>query len=207
MEFGQTQPAGSRRVAGLAGVVLFHALLIWGLVSGLARKAIEILPAPIETKIIEEVKPPDEPPPPPPPTLDVPPPPFVPPPEVNIAQPPPRTNTIVAQSSVPTPPPQPVPVVKAPPSVSLKVDGKRCRAPEYPAVSSRLGEQGSVVLQLLVGPDGRVKDSKLVTSSGYPRLDEAARKGLSLCRFDPAMDEGQPTSAWGTIKYTFRPED
>ncbi|MGH8444816.1 MAG: energy transducer TonB, partial [Solimonas sp.] len=63
MEFGQ-KPNSSRRLAGLVGVVIFHALLIWGLVSGLARKAIELLPPPIETKIIEEVKPPDEPPPP-----------------------------------------------------------------------------------------------------------------------------------------------
>ncbi|WP_028081798.1 energy transducer TonB [Solimonas soli] len=200
MEFGQ-KPNQSRRLVGLAGVVIFHALLIWALVSGLARKAIEVLPAPIETKIIEEIKPPDEPPPPPPPTLDVPPPPFVPPPEINIATPPPQ-HAITVQSTQPTPPPQPVPAVKAPPSVSLKIDGKRCRAPEYPSVSQRLNEAGSVVLQLLVGTDGRVKDAKIVTSSGYPRLDEAARKGLSLCKFDAPSEP-----AWGTIKYTFRPED
>ncbi|WP_020651014.1 energy transducer TonB [Solimonas variicoloris] len=207
MEFGNTQGAGNRRLIGIGGVVVFHALLIWALVSGLARKAIEILPAPIETRIIEEVRPPEDiPPPPPPPTLDIPPPPFVPPPEVNIATPPPRTNTIVAQSTVPTPPPAPAPVVKAPPSVALKIDSRRCRLPEYPAVSQRLGEAGSVVLQLLVGTNGRVTDSKIVTTSGYPRLDEAARKALSLCKFDPAVVEGVPTAAWGTLKYTFKPE-
>ncbi|WP_028080662.1 energy transducer TonB [Solimonas soli] len=206
MQLGQAQPDNGRRMAGIVGVVFFHALLVWGLVSGLARKAIELLPPPIETRIIEEVKPPDEPPPPPPPTLDVPPPPFVPPPEINISTPPPQ-HAITVQSTEPAPQPQPAPAVKPPPSVALKVDGKRCRAPEYPSVSQRLGEAGSVVLQLLVGPDGRVKDSKIATSSGYPRLDEAARKGLSLCRFDPAIDAGEPVQAWGTIKYTFRPED
>jgi protein TonB len=45
------------------------------------------------------------------------------------------------------------------------------------------------------------------SSSGYPRLDEAARKALSLCKFDPAIVDGVPTPAWGVIKYTFKPED
>lgn len=196
MQFGQAQPDKNRRLIGIGGVVVFHALLVWGLVSGLARKAIEILPAPIETKIIEEIRPPEETPPPPPPTLEIPPPPFVPPPEISIATPPPKT-AITVQSKVAAPPKA---EPKKPPMVALRVDGRRCRPPEYPSVSQRLGEQGSVVLQLLVGTDGRVQDAKVAKSSGFPRLDEAARKGLSLCKFDPPS-----TASWGTIKYTFRP--
>ena len=204
MEFGQ-KPNQSRRMVGLIGVVVFHALLIWGLVSGLARKAIEILPAPIETKIIEEVKPPeDEPPPPPPPTLDVPPPPYVPPPEINIATPPPQ-HAITVQSTQPTPPPKPI--IKAPPSVSLRIDGKRCRAPEYPSVSNRLGEQGSVVLQLLVGPDGKVKDSKIVRSSGYPRLDEAALEATRASTCPPYIENGQAIRAAHTLPFNFTLDD
>ena len=197
MQLGQAQPDNNRRMIRLGGVVVFHALLIWALVSGLARKAIEVLPAPIETKIIEEVKPPDEPPPPPPPKLAEPPPPFVPPPEINISTPPPA-HAISAQNKVATPPPKAV-APAAPPSIALKIDGRRCREPDYPSVSQRLGEQGSVVLQLYVDPTGKVIDSKIATSSGYPRLDDAARKGLSLCKFDPPS-----TASWGTIKYTFR---
>jgi protein TonB len=196
MQLGQAQPENHRRMVGLGGVVVFHALLIWALVSGLARKAIEVLPAPIETKLIEEVKPPDEPPPPPPPNLDTIPPPFVPPVEINIATPAPA-HAISAQNKVATPPPKAAPA--PPPSVALRIDGRRCKEPDYPAVSQRLGEQGSVVLQLYVDPSGRVIDSKVATSSGYPRLDEAARKGLSLCKFDAPS-----TASWGTIKYTFR---
>ncbi len=58
------------------------------MVNGLARRVIEVLKPPIETKIIEEVKkPPPETPPPPPPKLQAPPPPFIPPPEINIQVP------------------------------------------------------------------------------------------------------------------------
>ncbi|NKF22338.1 energy transducer TonB [Solimonas marina] len=205
MEFGQ-KPNQSRRFFGIGAVIVFHVVLIWALVNGLARKAIELLPPPIETKIIKEVKPPDEPPPPPPPPkLDTPPPPFVPPPEINIATPPP-TNTITVQDKAPTPPPPKPAPPKAPPSFPLKVTGKGCRAPEYPPISQRLGEEGSVVLQLKVGVDGKVTDSRIQTSSGYNRLDEAARKALSLCQFQPAIVDGQKVPAWGALKYTFRAE-
>jgi protein TonB len=184
---------------GIGAVVIFHAALIWALAAGLAHKIISVLPPPIETKIIEEIKPPDElpPPPPPPPTMDVPPP-FVPPPEINIATPAPQ-HAITVQDKAPVAKP------KAPPTIALKVSGRGCRPPEYPAISNRLGEKGSVVLQMLVGPNGKVTDSKIQTSSGYPRLDEAARRALSLCKFEPAIVGGVPTSAWGVLKYTFRP--
>src|SRR3546814_18382994 len=104
MEVGQ-KPNQSRRLVGIGAGVAFHALVIWALAAGLAHKMISILPAPIETKIIEEIKPPDEPPPPPPPPeMDVPPTPFVPPPDINIApQPPPHANTV--DDKAPTPPP------------------------------------------------------------------------------------------------------
>jgi protein TonB len=189
---------------GLAGVVVFHILLVYGLVNGLGRKVIELLPPPIETKILDEVKneePP--PPPPPPPKLDIPPPPFIPPPEINIASPPPRANTITTTT---TPPPQ-----AAPPPVATGnskapvVLAKACKEPEYPAVSERLGEAGSVTLMMLVGVDGKVTDSKVQTSSGFERLDKAAQAALSRCKFQPGTVDGVPQPAWAPLKYTFRP--
>ena len=63
-------------------------VLGYALVNGLGHKIVEVIKAPIETKIIDEVKPPPPPPPenlPPPPKMALPPPSFVPPPEVQIA--------------------------------------------------------------------------------------------------------------------------
>ncbi|WP_299696113.1 energy transducer TonB [Hydrocarboniphaga sp.] len=184
-----------------------HVLLVWGLVNGLARKAIELLPAPIETKILDEVKTDEEPPPPPPPPqLDIPPPPFIPPPEINIASAPPPTNAITVTHTPPpvAAPPQPVAsgIHKAP-----LVKAKACREPDYPAVSERLGEIGTVQLQLLVGVDGKVTDSKVEKSSGFDRLDKAAIAGLSRCKFEPGTVDGKPEPAWAQIKYTFRKQD
>jgi protein TonB len=205
VEFGKRQDS-SRRLVGLIGVVVFHILLVWGLVNGLGRKVIELLPPPIETKILDEVKneePP--PPPPPPPKLDIPPPPFIPPPEINIATPPPRANTITTTTvapppNAPAPAPRPANNTKAP-----VVKAKACKEPDYPAVSERLGEAGSVTLMLLVGVDGKVTDSKIQTSSGFDRLDKAAQQALSRCKFEPGTVDGVPQPAWAPLKYTFRP--
>ncbi|MDB5971962.1 MAG: Gram-negative bacterial tonB protein [Hydrocarboniphaga sp.] len=202
MDFSN-KPQTSRRMYSIGAVVLFHMLLIYGLVNGLARKAIELLPPPIETKILDEVKT-DEPPPPPPPPpkLDIPPPPFIPPPEINIAAAP-RANTITTTTVAPPPAAAPAPrpsgVSKAP-----VVRAKACKEPDYPAVSERLGEAGTVTLQLLVGLDGKVTDSKIQASSGFERLDKAAVAGLSRCKFEPGTVDGVPTPAWAQIKYTFR---
>jgi len=202
------KPQGTRRATAIGAVVVFHILLLYALVSGLARKAIEVLPAPFETQILDEQRAEEEPPPPPPPPqLDIPPPPFIPPPEINIATPPPSSaNTITTQSVVATPAAPPPAPKAAPVSRPPVVKANACRQPEYPPVSERLGEAGSVVLQLLVGVDGKVTDSKVESSSGYERLDKAAQAALSRCKFEPGTVDGMPSPAWAQLKYTFRPQ-
>ena len=92
MNFAQQQADPRRRIVGFCAVLLFHVLLVYALVTGLAKKVVDVVRAPIETKVIEEVKKPPPPPEvvvPPPPKLEAPPPPFIPPPEIQIATPPP----------------------------------------------------------------------------------------------------------------------
>lgn len=207
MEFGQQEKPG-RRVMAVALVILLHVGVLYALVSGLARKAIEVLPSPIETKLLEELTVEEEPPPPPPPDFKEPPPPFIPPPEINIATPPPAATTAITTvtSKQPPPGPPPAPVAQGV-RVAPVVKAKNCREPEYPAVSERLGEKGTVLLALLVGPDGKVTDSRIEKSSGYERLDKAAQSALSRCKFTPGTVDGKVESAWAQIKYTFKPQD
>ena len=56
MNFSKQQADPRRHLAGIAFVVLFHAFIVWALVSGLAKKVVEVVRAPIETKVIEEIK-------------------------------------------------------------------------------------------------------------------------------------------------------
>jgi protein TonB len=110
----------------------------------------------------------------------------------------------VTQSTKPAPPP-PKAVVKKAPVIDPKF--RRRFQPDYPPTSRRLGEEGSVILQVLVGADGKVQEGKIKTSSGFSRLDEAALKhALRAWRFTPGTEDGAPVTVWHSVKVTFKIE-
>ena len=209
MSYVQPEDSG-RRVVGLVVVVLFHALLVYGLVNGLARKIVDVVRQPLETKIIEEAKPPpDKPPPPPPPRLAPPPPPFIPLPDVQVQLPSSmRQNTISAVTNVRPSAPAPVVRQQAAPvrTTAAVVNAKDCEKPEYPSASLRAEETGVVRLAFLIDVDGKVLESKVEKSTGYRRLDEAARTALGLCKFKPATADGKPEKSWARMEYEWKIE-
>ena len=178
MDFAQQQRDPTRHMVGFGAVVILHILIVWALVSGLARKVVEVVKGPIEVKVIEEVikKPP--PPPeviPPPPKVTAPPPPFIPPPEVNIATPPPApTITAVTQDAPPAPQ---APVIAkvaptAPPAPAVRAASIACgnyrevmQSIVYPREALQNGTEGEVVIEFTVGANGAVKDVVIKSSS------------------------------------------
>ena len=197
---------GGRKATIFGIIVAMHALLIYALLVSLNVIEVDRPPPIIKAEIIEEIQDKDEPPP-PPPTIETPPP-YVPPPEISIEVPmdaPKATGALVA---VDKPAPAPAPAktgVKKAPEIDPKF--KRRFQPDYPPTSRRLGEEGSVVLQVLVGADGAVKDGKVQTSSGFARLDEAALKhALRAWRFTPGTEDGVPVQTWHSVKVTFKIE-
>jgi len=198
--------SNTRRFTGLIITVVLHIILIYALIHGLARKIVEVVSAPLETKIIEEIKPPEDKPPPPPPKLTTPPPPFIPPPEVNIQMPMQQAPTI---SVAPSPtPPAPVAIAPPPPAPAevrtpAVVQAASCEKPEYPPAARRANETGTVRLQMLIDESGKVVESKVERSSGSRRLDEAARAALELCKFKAATVNGKPTRAWARLEYVW----
>jgi len=213
MDYAQRQRDPTKHMIGLMMVALLHALLIYALVTGLARRVVEVIKKPIETKIVEEAKPPPPPeaPPPPPPKLSTPPPPFIPPPEVQIAVAPPPAATISAVTSTPPPPvaaivPQPAPV-RVPVRTAAVIDAARnCAKPEYPPASARAEETGTVTVRFLIDESGKAVKSEVLRSSGHRRLDEAARAALSLCQFKPGTLDGKPVQSQADIQYVWKLE-
>ena len=209
MSYIQPHDSG-RRLMGIGIVVVLHILLVYGLINGLARKIVEVVSQPLETKIIEELKPPpDKPPPPPPPKLNTPPPPYIPPPEVSVQMPVAASQFAISAVTRDKPPPAPPPAAPAPRKITRSaaiVNASACEKPEYPPASLRAQEAGVVTLGFLIDVDGRVLESKVESSSSYRRLDEAARKALGLCKFQPAMIDGKPEKSWARIEYEWRIE-
>jgi protein TonB len=216
MDFTQDGKNPSNNVVGISVVVVLHVLIVYALLTGLARKVVEVIQQPVETKIIEEFKPPPPPPPdkpvPPPPKSVAPPPPFVPPPEVKVT-PPPQDNVIAAVTNV-KPPTNDLPTSVAQPSAageagpahtSAKIAGN-CEKPEYPRSSLRNEEEGMVTVKLTIGADGNVLDSAVEKSSGFKDLDRATVKAWSLCHFSPAMADGKAVQSSTRMQYVWKLE-
>jgi periplasmic protein TonB len=80
----------------------------------------------------------------------------------------------------------------------------QCVAPSYPRRSIMNNEQGVSQLELLIGADGRVRESRVAQSSGFFRLDQAALQALSACEFEPERVDGVARQAWARIRYVWR---
>ena len=82
----------------------------------------------------------------------------------------------------------PPPAATSPAVVGARFDADYLRnpAPVYPQTSRRLGEEGRVVLRIRVSAEGLPLDIEIRHSSGFRRLDEAARAAVEHWRFVPA---------------------
>ncbi|MDR3505502.1 MAG: TonB family protein [Acidocella sp.] len=192
----------SRKLVGIAIVALLHVVIIYALVSGLGKAAVQVLRAPLQAQIIQDVKPPPEAPPPPPPPVITPPPPYIPPPLIQVAQPPPPS--VIAQVAT-AKPPAPAPVARPAPSRAAGLDSSQsCAAPEYPEDAEDMGQTGTSVLQFLIGADGAVEQARVASSSGHGQLDQTALQALGRCKFKPALGaDGKPVEAWTSIRYVW----
>ena len=154
-------------------MILVHVIVIYGLVTGLARKAVEVIKKPLSATIVEEIKAPPPPPPPPKkievPKLPPPPQPYVPPPDIPV---PTTPSEPVIAAITPTPPPAP-PVIApppppAPPAPPPKPEIVRNIAPisktelEYPREAQRRQIEGTVLVHVSIDEKGNVTDVKVI---------------------------------------------
>lgn len=77
------------------------------------------------------------------------------------------------------------------------------RERDYPSTSRRRGEQGRVVLTLVIAADGRLLSSGVVTGSGFAALDQAALGMVRRARLPPLGPGFGAESATFTIPIVF----
>ena len=75
--------------------------------------------------------------------------------------------------------------------------------PAYPRMSRRMGEQGTVLVRVFISTGGRAEKAELRTSSGYPRLDEAALETVKRWRYLPGKRAGVPEAMWFNVPIQF----
>jgi periplasmic protein TonB len=195
-DYASQQRNPGKHVVGLSLVVLLHIILFWAISSGLAKKFVKVIKGPVEAQLIEDAKPDIPPPPPPPPQKSAPPPEYVPPVDISVNATT-GANAIASVSNAPAVP------VRTPAVINAAAS---CPKPEYPSSSRRNEEEGTVQLRFLVGTEGQVLESQVEKSSGFTRLDEAARIALSRCQFKPGTLNGKAEQSWASMKYTWRLE-
>lgn len=156
-------------------------------------------------------------PPPPPPAAEEPPPPsqpriVAPPPLVQVPLPPVQQVVTTPISS-----PSPTPTIAAPPPVAVAVSAPPStvqsndlstrmlsgKPPRYPIDSRRKHEQGTVLLSLTLGLDGKVSMINIAKSSGFARLDDAARDAVRNWRWAPTIRDGQAVMVRGLVEIPF----
>lgn len=83
------------------------------------------------------------------------------------------------------------------PGIAVRFDAAYLHNPKpvYPVASRRLGEEGRVVLRVRVSAHGQPMEVDIKQSSGFPRLDEAARAAVERWRFVPARQGTEAVEA------------
>ena len=207
MDYAQYQRNPARHLPQIILVVALHILLGYALVTGLARKVVEVIKQPIETKIIEEMKkPPPDAPPPPPPKLATPPPPFIPAPEINIQSPiqmAPTITTTPAERPPPVvaPPAPPAPVAPPQPAIRKEYKASYRVEPTYPRQAISQGLQGKVIAWVKVSPAGTVQEV-VIRESTNRLFDREVIRALSQWKFNP-----EPVGFIGEYEIVFKLQD
>jgi len=75
--------------------------------------------------------------------------------------------------------------------------------PEYSEEARKAKFQGTCVLWLIVGPDGRPRDIRVARTLGLG-LDEKAIEAVKTWRFDPAKKDGKPVAVQVNVEVSFR---
>ena len=208
------------RFGPVAVVIAAHALLFYIISSGLLARVAEVaLPQVVDvTFVAPEPEPPAATPPAAPKTVTLAqlPPPVVPPAAVievarttpdaialpQAAAPPssaPAEPTRAAVASVAAPP-QP----SGPKTISSGVEYIQPPQPVYPSQSRRMGEQGKVVLRVLVNEKGQADEVLVQHSSGSSRLDEAGRQAALRALFKPHVEDGRPVAVFVIVPLNFQ---
>lgn len=77
--------------------------------------------------------------------------------------------------------------------------------PPYPASYIRQGIEGNVDVEILVQPNGRIGDARIVRSSGYDLFDRAALdEARRSWRMLPATRNGEPYAQWYRLRVVFK---
>ncbi len=208
MDFARQQRDPAKHMIGIVFVVLIHVLVIYALMSGLARTVVDVIKKPLSATIIEEIKVPPPPPPPPPPKKIVEPPKaapvetYVPPPDIPVPVAAPTAPVITAvtptapvQPHVIAPPPvvaPPAPPAPPAPKPAIRKNPTRAAGEDlvYPRAAIRAGvAKGRVTARVMIDEKGNVTDVVIMTSDPPRVFDRVVIDGVKDWKYTAEGDK------------------
>ncbi|THD36181.1 MAG: TonB family protein [Sphingomonas sp.] len=137
-----------------------------------------------------------------------------------IDLPPLSENHVITTPTFPDPPPptppgtgtvitQPPPPIAKPVIVGAAYDPRFANVlqPPYPASEIRSGNSGRVVIRVLIGTDGRVRQVERVSAASDAFFAAAEKQALTKWRFKPATSDGMPIEQWKVMGLRFELQD
>jgi protein TonB len=82
-----------------------------------------------------------------------------------------------------------------------RLNNAECDVPNYRTSWQDDELAGNVKLAVLVDAKGNVKDTKVISSSGYVALDKASQRASAGCKFKPATNGSEPV--WAQVQYNW----
>ena len=193
-EILSAKPAMSRqRAIGLGLVGLLHVAFIYALATGLAQKIMINVPHELKAQVIAPQEKPNEATKPPPPTMVV--------PKDSIA--PPEIKVETTQQQAIQQPMAPAAPSSAP---STRANGitSTHTTPPYPGDAKQKGHEGTVVLHIVISPQGEVTSASVSKTSGFPELDQEAVSWVSShWKYKPAVENGTPVASASDAQVVF----
>jgi len=125
-------------------------------------------------------------------------------PSTMFRAPAPATPVAVAPVVPALPPSAPTPAAETRPSIPAYAHNP---APEYPQSARWEGEEGTVLLRVLVNVSGLPEKITVARSSGYTSLDRAAEQSVQHWRFTPGTRDGRPVAMQVEVPIRFRLTD
>ena len=210
---GYEPRSGTERATAISAILGLHAVAVVAFVSAGGIQVVMREAEPILVRILPA---------PPPKPVEIPrsvPLPNLRPPEIRLPDPPPIENLYTLRmeetapasapvvAAVPSPNAAPSTAIPAPVLEPPRADMAYLNnpPPAYPTVSKRAGEQGRVMLRVRVDAKGTVEEIEVQATSGFPRLDEAARDAVRRWRFMPAKLGDRAVAGVGPRAHQFHP--
>ena len=202
MDFARQQRDPTKHMIGIVFVVLIHVLVIYALMTGLARTVVDVIKKPLSATIVDQIKAPPPPPPPPKkivemPKTQAPVETYVPPPDIPVQATQEAPVISAVTTTAPTAPHVIAPPVVAPPAPApapkpaIRKNPTRQSGEDlvYPRAAIRAGvNKGRVLARLMIDEKGNVTDVVVVSSEPPRVFDRVVIDGVKDWKY-PAEGE------------------